>query len=109
MSLERIKIPVDVSAFDAHNLQEYLHILAMLQYLDLQFPSALCGILIKLTPTVIPVQYLRSVNMREMKSRLSYHDIVPMLLLYVSIKLWINIKYLVFNILVQSSLIDILL
>jgi len=76
MPLERIKIPVDVSALDVHNLQEYLHILAMLRYLDLQFSSALCGILIKLTPTVIPVHYLRSVNMREMKSGLSYHDIV---------------------------------
>ena len=51
MPLERIKIPVDVSALDVHNLQEYLHILAMLRYLDLKFPSALCGILIKLTPT----------------------------------------------------------
>ena len=48
MPLERIKIPVDVSALDVglHNLQEYLHILAMLRYLDFQFPSALCGILI---------------------------------------------------------------
>jgi len=63
-----MKIPVDVSALDVHNLQEYLHILAMLRYLDLQFPSALWGILIKLTPTVIPVQYLRSVNMREMNN-----------------------------------------
>ena len=73
MPSERIKIPVDVSALDVDNLQEYLHILAMLRYLDLQFPSALCGILIKLTPTGIPVQYLRSVNYEtdEIWSKLS--------------------------------------